>query len=76
MTSDPTNLPKPEAILTAQVCDLFLAHSEKHNERDTYLWYKHFLQSFCDLYRSLPAAELKPIHVTTPDACVTRQLRQ
>jgi integrase len=64
MASDPANLPKPDVILTAQVCDLFLDHSERHNERATYLWYKHFLQSFCDLYRSIPAADLKPIHVT------------
>ena len=64
MASDPANLPKADLILTAQVADLFLSHSEKHNERATYLWYKHFLQSFSTLYGRVPAHELKPIHVT------------
>ena len=49
MASNPANLPKPALILTAEVCDLFLSHSEKHNEKATYLWYKHFLQSFSTL---------------------------
>jgi len=64
MASDPANLPKPDVILTAQVCDLFLSHSERHNEQATFAWYRHFLQSFCGLYGRLPAAGLKPIHVT------------
>src|SRR5437868_6507382 len=64
MASDPANLPKPDQILTAQVCDLFLDHSERHNEPATYLGYKYFLQSFTDLYGRVPAGELKPIHVT------------
>ncbi len=64
MASDSANLPKPDAILTAQVADLFLAHSEKHNERATFVWYRHFLQSFCAIYGRLPACELKPIHVS------------
>lgn len=64
MATDPANLPKPDQILVAQVADLFLSHSEKHNEQDTYRWYKHFLQSFCKLYGRTIARELKPIHVT------------
>jgi integrase len=64
MASDPANLPKQAQILTVQVCDLFLDHSEKHNEEATYIWYKHFLQSFSNLYGRLPAHELKPIHVS------------
>jgi hypothetical protein len=64
MATDPTSLPKPEQILTAQVCDLFLDHSEQHNEQATYLWYKHFLQSFTNRYGRIPARELKSIHVT------------
>jgi len=64
MASDPANLPKSDRILTAQICDLFLAHSERHNERVTYLWYRSFLQRFCDLYARLPARDLRPIHVT------------
>ncbi|MBA4067166.1 MAG: site-specific integrase [Isosphaera sp.] len=64
MASDPANLPKAGEVLACQVCDLFLSHSERHNERATYAWYRHFLQSFCSLYGRLPARELKPIHVT------------
>lgn len=64
MASDPSNLPKPSEILTAQVCDLFLSHSERHNERATYAWYKHFLQGFSKLFGRLQAGELKPFHVT------------
>jgi hypothetical protein len=64
VASDPSNLPRPGVILTAQVLDLFLSHSERHNERATYLWYRHFLQSFAELSGRTPAGELKPIHVT------------
>ncbi len=64
MASDPVNLPGSGAILTAQVCDLFLSHSERHNEPATFRWYRHFLQSFCTIHGRTPAADLKPIHVT------------
>lgn len=64
MATDPANLPKAGQIVVAQVCDLFLAHSEKHNEKATYVWYRHFLQSFSTLYGRIAAAELKPFHVT------------
>jgi hypothetical protein len=43
MASDPADLPKPDAILAAQVAGLFLAHSERHNEPATFAWYRHFL---------------------------------
>jgi integrase len=64
MAADPANLPKPQVIATALICDLFLDHSEKHHTPDTFANYKHFLQSFCRRYGTLPAAELKPFHVT------------
>ncbi len=38
MAADPANLPKAGQILVAQVCDLFLSHAERHNERATYVW--------------------------------------
>lgn len=60
MATDPANLPNVGQILAAQVCDLFLSHDEKA----TYAWYKHSLQSFSPLYGRLPACELKPFHVT------------
>src|SRR4051812_25552821 len=47
----------PQTALTvAQVCDLFLDWSQKHNDPQTYHWYKDYLQSFCDLYGTLRAA--------------------
>jgi integrase len=56
----------PDAALTvAQVCDLFLDWSCRHNDPRTYAWYKDFLQSFCDVYGTLRAAtQLKPFHLT------------
>jgi len=57
--------PDPTKPLTAaQVCDLFLEWSSRHNDRDTYVWYKHFLQSFCNLHGGLKATELKVFYVT------------
>ena len=38
MAADPANLPKSDALLAIQVCDLFLDHSERHNERATSVW--------------------------------------
>jgi integrase/recombinase XerD len=64
MASDPADLPKPDRITVAVVCDAFLSYSEHHNDRATYDNYKHFLQSLCDLYGSLLARDLKPIHIT------------
>ena len=64
MATDPANLPKPDRIKAALICDLFLDHSQKHHAPDTYGNYQRFLQSFCGLYGRNPAAELKPFHVT------------
>src|SRR5262245_30801839 len=64
MAADPASLPKPEEIKVCQVLDLFLGWSEQHHKPDTYGWYLHFLQDFCDLFGMLPARELKPLHVT------------
>ncbi len=64
MATDPANLPKPEKIVVATVCDLFLDHSEKHHSSDTFANYKHFLQSFTDAYGCNLAVNIKPFHVT------------
>jgi hypothetical protein len=64
MATDPANLPKPEKVAAALLCDLFLEHSHKHHSHDCYVNYRHFLRSFCRAYGRLPAAELKPFHVT------------
>jgi integrase len=53
----------PTALTVDQVSDLFLEHSQRHNEPTTYEWYKQYLQDFCDRYGSLVALELKPFHV-------------
>src|SRR5579875_1348733 len=64
MAIDPANLPKASNLKVCQVCDLFLDFSEKHHIPDTYRGYKDFLQDFCELYGTLLAKDLKPLHVT------------
>lgn len=64
MAQDPASLPKPDQIKVCQVLDLFLGWSQKHHEPGTYDWYLYFLQNFCDLFGAMPAAEVKPLHVT------------
>jgi integrase len=58
-------------LSVVQVCDQFLGHSQKHNDAETYKWYKSYLDDLCN-YRDqeagilglLPAAELRPFHVS------------
>jgi hypothetical protein len=64
MAADPTNPPKAADLEVCQVCDLFLDYSEKHHAAETYRGYKDFLQDFCELYGTLLAKDLKPLHVT------------
>lgn len=64
MATDPAHLPKAAVVKVCQVCDLFLDYSEKHHEPATYSSYQTFLQDFCDLYGTLLAKDLKPLHVT------------
>jgi hypothetical protein len=54
-----------------QLCGKFLLHSQKHNEPGTHAWYKEYLDDLCGfvheeagLLGALPAAALKPFHVT------------
>ena len=57
--------PEPAAYFTvAEVCDLFLDWSSKHNDPATYEWYRGFLQDFCDRCGSVSISLLKPFHVT------------
>lgn len=64
MTSDPAHVPEASALTVAKLCDLFLDHSQRHNDDRTYQWYKSYLQSFCDDYGHLQALKVKPIHVS------------
>jgi hypothetical protein len=64
MAADPANVPKPDAVRICSVCDLFLEWSAKHHKPDTYSWCNYFLQDFCEKYGLLPAAEVKPLHIT------------
>lgn len=64
MAAEPGSLPAAAALTVAAACDLFLDHSKRHNEPDTFENYRHFLQSFCDRYGRVAAADLKPFHVT------------
>jgi hypothetical protein len=51
-------------LTVAQVFDLFLEWSNRHNEAKTYEWYQNFLQDFSDMYGALEATKLKPFNVT------------
>src|SRR5437868_6363630 len=64
MALKPEDVPPPDKITVARVCDLFLEHSRRHHAADTYANYRHFLQAFCDAHGRLLAATLKPFHVT------------
>lgn len=64
MATDPANLPRPDKLLAATVCDLFLDHSQKHHAPETYANYRHFLQAFVATYGRSVAADLKPFHVS------------
>jgi integrase len=64
LMADGPDLPPPRTLTAAKCCDLFLNHSQKHNATQTYGWYKGYLQSFCDLFGSVPALDLEPFHVT------------
>lgn len=54
----------PKSLTAAEVCDLFLRHSEREHEAATFAWHKHYLQSFCDRCGHLKAADLIPFHLT------------
>jgi integrase len=64
LMADGADLPPPAKLTAAKCCDLFLDWSQKHNTPQTYAWYRGYLQSFCDLFGSVPALDLKPFHVT------------
>ena len=64
MAADPAKLPKPDKVLAAVVCDLFLDHSEKHHAPGTFGNYRLFLRSFCLACGRVAAAEVRPIQVT------------
>jgi site-specific recombinase XerD len=64
MAADPKSLPKGDALKVAVVCDLFLDFSQRHHAVDTYRGYRDFLQDFCEMYGTLAASDLKPLHVT------------
>jgi hypothetical protein len=60
MAARPGNLPKPNKIAVAILCDLFLDHSSQHHDPETYRLYRYFLQSFCSaIVRFLRAARRK-----------------
>ncbi len=64
MATRPENLPAPDKITVATLCDLFLDHSQRHHAPDTYTHYKHFLQSFCDTYGRQTSSSVKPFHIS------------
>ena len=66
MALGPAGLPKNQEITAAHVCDLFLVWSKSQHDDRTFRWYTSFLNSFCNCEQigTLPAAEVKPYHVT------------
>ena len=56
-------VPKPQAMTVAALCDLFLDYSERNNKSDTYQMYRHFLQDFCDTHGRRMPFDLKPFHI-------------
>ncbi len=64
MANGSGRLPDADTLRVATICDLFLDHSQKHHVPDTYFYYRHFLQDFCDLYGTLRVQDLKPLHVS------------
>ncbi len=63
MAEEGGRVPEPTRLTVAVLCDLFLDHSERHNDRRTYDWYKKFLQDFCDQYGKVVVTDIKPFHV-------------
>jgi hypothetical protein len=57
-------IPAPEVLSVAAVCDLFLDHVQRHNHPDTFTQYKYYLQDFCATYGRKMVMELKPIHLS------------
>ncbi|HEX3147892.1 MAG TPA: site-specific integrase [Gemmataceae bacterium] len=64
MAARPEQLLSTQKVTVAFLCDLFLDHSQKNHEPQTYRLYRYYLQAFCDAYGRLLASELKPFHVT------------
>ena len=59
----PGALTNPTTV--AELLALFAEWSERHCERSTYDWYRHYLDSFLKSIKpSMPAEKLKPHHVT------------
>ena len=53
-----------KALTASEVCDLFLSHSEREHEPDTFICHKRYLQSFCDRCGHLKTTDLIPFHLT------------
>jgi hypothetical protein len=77
---DPCGLPQaldrgqtlPQILTVEDVCRAFQQHADRHNQTDTANWYRTYLEDLCNhtdikdrvQLRLLPAADLKPYHVT------------
>jgi integrase len=54
----------PSKVTTARACGLFLDHAERSLRPATYQWYRWYLRAFVRRAGDVPAAELKPLHLT------------
>ena len=58
--------PAKQTVLTAaEVCDLYLQHSQREHEPDTFVWHKRYLQKFCDRLGHVKTSDLIPFHLTS-----------
>jgi len=64
MAGRPENVPKPEKITVATVCDLFFDHSQKNHQPETFKLCRYFHQSFCNNFGRTLAIQVKPFHIT------------
>jgi integrase len=58
------SLATDQELTVAEICDLFLEHSEHNHAVETYRWYLHFLSDFCGYVKKLKVVDLKPFNVT------------
>jgi hypothetical protein len=64
MATASRTLPEADTLKICTVYDLFLEFSQQHHAADTYRGYKDFLQDFCEMYGTILAKDLKPLHVS------------
>ena len=55
---------KPKSLSVAELCDVYLRHSEREHTPETFAWHKIYLQSFVNRHGLSKAVDVIPFHVT------------